>query len=462
MHFFRRHDRGRPPHPDVLTPAEWRVLQHVRQRRTNAEIAVRLGLSVNTVRTHVSSMLAKLEMPDREELARWTGEPAPVSRVALQRRIAPAGGPVVWFREVWMRIGPVVQGLGAVAVAGSIAAAVFLAGAASRDQPDDVNAPHPSPVASAASPEPTPTPAPIVEWMVGQPTSWPEGMTLVLGTGCYLCGGQYSTFGLVDATSYVQMPKAEGEEHLTGAFDDPSHLYLATCVNDCNVYTETPADPQAVVYESLDRGVTWTAVGQSPTLWQFVGRLVNGELLRAHYVPQPAVFDRFPSSAPVRPPSAAPSSSSPRVIDGEVFWWDGNSRLLDENGGVGWDFKGRLPAAAEAWNVVDGPGSALAVAWRIENKWGVTIIDRTSVRTYSSPGLAVQEFEWLDADRLIASIPYPLDALEALGADTRLRGSRIPTVVDLRTGTLRPLERFLDVTDHRLFGRNSIEAIWQN
>src|SRR5688572_21711868 len=71
MHFFRRHDKGRLPHQDVLTPAEWRVLEHVRQRRTNAEIAVRVGVSVNTVRTHVSSMLAKLEVHDREELARW-------------------------------------------------------------------------------------------------------------------------------------------------------------------------------------------------------------------------------------------------------------------------------------------------------------------------------------------------------------------------------------------------------
>ena len=34
--------RGRPPHPGVLTPAEWRVLEELREGRTNAEIAVRL------------------------------------------------------------------------------------------------------------------------------------------------------------------------------------------------------------------------------------------------------------------------------------------------------------------------------------------------------------------------------------------------------------------------------------
>jgi len=69
------HRRGRPPHPDVLTPAEWRVLDQLREGQPNAEIAVRLGISVNTVRTHVSNMLAKLEVPDRHALAAWDGHP---------------------------------------------------------------------------------------------------------------------------------------------------------------------------------------------------------------------------------------------------------------------------------------------------------------------------------------------------------------------------------------------------
>jgi len=76
MRIHRRHARGRPPHPDVLTPAEWRVLHHLRESLSNAAIAERLGVSINTVRTHVSSMLAKLSLEDREALARWQGEPA--------------------------------------------------------------------------------------------------------------------------------------------------------------------------------------------------------------------------------------------------------------------------------------------------------------------------------------------------------------------------------------------------
>ena len=63
--------RGRPPGPGLLTPAEERVLDHIRQGQTNAEIAVRLGVSVNTVRYHVSNLLSKTGVGERRELARW-------------------------------------------------------------------------------------------------------------------------------------------------------------------------------------------------------------------------------------------------------------------------------------------------------------------------------------------------------------------------------------------------------
>lgn len=52
--------RGRPPHPDVLTPAEWRVLELLREGLSNPEIAERLGLSRDTVKTHVGAILSKL------------------------------------------------------------------------------------------------------------------------------------------------------------------------------------------------------------------------------------------------------------------------------------------------------------------------------------------------------------------------------------------------------------------
>ena len=67
--------RGRPRHPDVLTPAEWRVTEQVREGLTNSEVADRLGISINTVRFHVSNILGKLELDSRDALRQWTGAP---------------------------------------------------------------------------------------------------------------------------------------------------------------------------------------------------------------------------------------------------------------------------------------------------------------------------------------------------------------------------------------------------
>ena len=69
--------RGRPPHADLLTPAEWRTVYAVQHGMTNVEIARRRGISVNAVKFHVTNALAKLGLPDRKALRGWfrsTGE----------------------------------------------------------------------------------------------------------------------------------------------------------------------------------------------------------------------------------------------------------------------------------------------------------------------------------------------------------------------------------------------------
>jgi DNA-binding CsgD family transcriptional regulator/Tol biopolymer transport system component len=63
--------RGRPRHPDLLTPREWQVLGLLRQGLTNAEIGVRLHVSPDTVKTHVAQVLAKLDVHTRQEAAEW-------------------------------------------------------------------------------------------------------------------------------------------------------------------------------------------------------------------------------------------------------------------------------------------------------------------------------------------------------------------------------------------------------
>jgi DNA-binding CsgD family transcriptional regulator/catechol 2,3-dioxygenase-like lactoylglutathione lyase family enzyme len=68
-------NRGRPPYPDVLTPAEWRTVDAVRHGMSNRQIAKRRRISLDGVKFHVRNVLAKLEVPDRRSLRLWPGVP---------------------------------------------------------------------------------------------------------------------------------------------------------------------------------------------------------------------------------------------------------------------------------------------------------------------------------------------------------------------------------------------------
>jgi DNA-binding NarL/FixJ family response regulator len=56
---------------DRLTPREQEVLLLIARGYTYKEIGTRLHLSVKTIETHVSSVLRKLQLSNRNELTRW-------------------------------------------------------------------------------------------------------------------------------------------------------------------------------------------------------------------------------------------------------------------------------------------------------------------------------------------------------------------------------------------------------
>ncbi|HKJ61593.1 MAG TPA: LuxR C-terminal-related transcriptional regulator [Hyphomicrobiales bacterium] len=68
-----KRSRGRPAHPDILTPGEWRVAEGVRHGLSNPEIAARQSISVDAVKFHVSNILGKLGMASRDDLRLWDG-----------------------------------------------------------------------------------------------------------------------------------------------------------------------------------------------------------------------------------------------------------------------------------------------------------------------------------------------------------------------------------------------------
>jgi two-component system, NarL family, response regulator LiaR len=71
---MRRPDASREPDPgpiDQLSPRELDVLRLIAQGLENAQIANRLNISPRTVKNHVSSILAKLDLPSRIQAATY-------------------------------------------------------------------------------------------------------------------------------------------------------------------------------------------------------------------------------------------------------------------------------------------------------------------------------------------------------------------------------------------------------
>jgi DNA-binding CsgD family transcriptional regulator len=70
-----RSRRGRPPHDDVLTPAEWRTVHAVKHGMTSRQIAERRGISIDAVKYHIANAVAKLGIANRKELRQWHRAP---------------------------------------------------------------------------------------------------------------------------------------------------------------------------------------------------------------------------------------------------------------------------------------------------------------------------------------------------------------------------------------------------
>ena len=93
----------------------------MRTGATNAEIAVRLGLGLATVKFHIRNIRSKLGLSERDDLVAWEGTPQ-VEQPSVGRRWAFA--PVGLFLGFWK---PVVAGAAITVVGGGVVAAGLLA-----------------------------------------------------------------------------------------------------------------------------------------------------------------------------------------------------------------------------------------------------------------------------------------------------------------------------------------------
>ncbi len=108
--------RGRPRHDDILTPREWQVLDLLREGLTNEQIADRLGIAYDTAKFHVSEIITKLGVENRQQAAAWRGKP----------KVAFGLGPLAGLMHKLASVGPWKLGAGG-AIAAGVAGLALLA-----------------------------------------------------------------------------------------------------------------------------------------------------------------------------------------------------------------------------------------------------------------------------------------------------------------------------------------------
>ncbi len=107
--------RGRPRYDDILTPAEWRVVEAVRHGMTNRTIAAQRNISVDAVKYHVGNALQKIGLGSRAQLRRWNGvarashlhqkekpmQDQPLGAIGqISRTVKDVEAATTWFKEV--------------------------------------------------------------------------------------------------------------------------------------------------------------------------------------------------------------------------------------------------------------------------------------------------------------------------------------------------------------------------
>ncbi|MEX1022200.1 MAG: hypothetical protein WD058_03530, partial [Dehalococcoidia bacterium] len=170
------------------------------------------------------------------------------------------------------------------------------------------------------TPSATPTATPDVvatEWTVGEPVPLPDGVTLVLGTGCWQCGGQYSTYETFDEGGRTVLHRPEGEVNVAAYLGDPSHLHIANCRPECNGYEGQHEGTTTTLHESSTRGETWRSLGEIAPVRRILGARADGDLL-VESVEGDLTWS--PSGDPVEPPAAAVEDTPPLMLDGEPLW----------------------------------------------------------------------------------------------------------------------------------------------
>ncbi|TAK67413.1 MAG: LuxR family transcriptional regulator [Dehalococcoidia bacterium] len=247
-------NRGRPKHPDILTPREWEVLALLRENRTNEEIAEALGITYATARFHVAEILGKLGVASRYEAAAWQAE-------RPERRLW-VFAPIVALRGVkWNTLA---ASLGALAIISALSLVAALVWGASRTHiapaafgdPATICTPGPTHTTTPKDYRPTPPtwspegPGPVITAAIQTRVPWTDAF---FAAGCDMHKLPAVSGGIYDLYNH---PQTLGDAITKGDWVVMGHVTSAVFKSEPDLSTIASSIVTVAVDEALKGSIT--------------------------------------------------------------------------------------------------------------------------------------------------------------------------------------------------------------
>ncbi len=453
------------PETDGLTPGEQHVLALIREGRLDAEIAVRLGVSVGDVKDRIQRILRKLDLHERRDLLDPSAErrvPAHEDEVIID---ATGGQPAPPARLAWPSL-PAKVAAGAVLLASGVFAASWawsLGEPAAGDARDSSPAAQTTPVPGEATRDAvivdgpfavTVTPTVLVvngisapEMKVTERTTFPESLVLyVLNTGIAPDPGQgnglfrvYRLAGKTYSERVFPPPGWTAQIMSAAAAPDGSDIVVATCTRGTCLGRGVDADSEATYYRSRDGGITW-AVDFRLARGTGVYGVSHGRMLVAQA--EPNATARWMVVEDGGPRELTPPTLNLRYTplppylgsDGKVFWLT-DTAVLDEDG----KFLFALPITGALSLTANPAGWVLSWASRGEAP-NITFLvgpQGEMMRAFSSRGMV---FPGAFVSDIVGAGTANAGSSAAIGSGLAgAPGQRLPVIINLGVGTLEVL-----------------------
>jgi DNA-binding CsgD family transcriptional regulator len=458
-----------------LSPSEQMVIELVREGARDAEIAVRMSITIGDAKNRIAALVARLGLRERRDLVTWQPRPAAAGTGAAAAWPASAVGPAP--RRRWS--GRLLLGAAAVLGLPLLIAAFFLLPRlfdGSTAGPDKATVEIAQLVVVPPAPGAVDTRGfkPIV---VGEPASPSESYALiVLTTPIGPASGAALQRIYTDSGGQVHremlLASTPGSTLLSAVAGGKGDILATVCLGRCAEDTPLGSGTTRML-RSFDGGVSWQVAGAAPgnyvayalmqsgavvslpsddrySFWPLEGSVPSDGTPSLHFVGQPFRF-RDQRIDPSRPYALSPPPLAATAAG--LLWGSSDGTLITGQGSVVLD--PHLGSNVRIWSALPTPDeSEFVVTWiatdpaagqyRSGPYTGVFDVDGHLIAGFASSGIEIAQVLSPGYAIGTAQVPTVWQGVDSKGEPIQT----IPVLIDLAKGIAHPVLRALvDLTE---------------